>query len=191
MWPPLWFSNGSSADTQIRSSLAGSATRGSLLEARNRETTECRLPLVVGRIIDEELLVFLVLGMESQAEQALFVAPVDLVGQLEKELLVAGRPLVGKRPDRGRVLLGHEQEIAAVVGIAKATGGRIEVGERDFRLQTRQRFVLASIGFCGFVSCELAAPANKQRRSQARAAHLTHAGVRRRFVVVCMSRHSF
>ncbi len=69
--PPLWFSNGSSAETQIRSSLAGSATRGSV--ARGAEPRDDRMPAaaVIGRIVDEELLVFLVLGMKRQAEQAL------------------------------------------------------------------------------------------------------------------------
>ncbi len=44
MQPPLWFSNGSLAETQIRSSLEGSALRGSSFEARNRETAERRSP---------------------------------------------------------------------------------------------------------------------------------------------------
>ena len=95
---------------------------------------------VVGRIIDEELLVFLVLGVKRQAQQPFFVAPVDRVGKLEEEFLVAGCPLVGERPDRGGVLLDHEEQVAAVVGISKRDRPvEPEVREGDLGRKRRQR----------------------------------------------------
>ena len=68
--------------------------------------------------------------MEGQAQQTLLVATVDRVGELEEQLLVAGRPLVGERPDRGGVLLDDEQQVAAVVGIGQ--------GDRPVEPQVRE-----------------------------------------------------
>jgi len=49
---------------------------------------------VLGRVVDEELAVLLVPGVEGQAQHPLLVAPVDLVGQLEEQFLVGGRGVV-------------------------------------------------------------------------------------------------
>ena len=88
--PPLWFSNGSSAETQIRSSLAGiGLARDRRFEtAKPRDDRMPACPPFIGRIIDEELPVLLVFGVERQAQQTLLVPSVDRVGELEEQLLV-------------------------------------------------------------------------------------------------------
>ena len=57
--------------------------------------------------------------MERQPEQALLVAAVDRIAELEEELLAPGVALVGERPDLGLVLLDDEQPVAAVVGVGQ------------------------------------------------------------------------
>ena len=98
---------------------------GPWIAARSPKPRDDRTPVprVFRRIIDEELLVFLVLGMKGQAEQAFFVALVDRIGKLEKELLVARRPIVGERPDRGGMLFdSRRSRLLPSSGYAKATG---------------------------------------------------------------------
>ena len=114
----------------------------SRIVARRPESRDDRTSrsFVVGRIIDEERLVFLVLGMKGQAQQTLFVSPVDRIGELQKRLLVSRRTVVGERQDRGGMLFDHEEAVAAVGGIAKSDRSiEVEVRERDLRPQRRQR----------------------------------------------------
>jgi IS5 family transposase len=77
--------------------------------------------------------------VERQAEQPLLVAAVDLVGQDEELLLVAGARLVGEGPDPGPVLLDDEQQVAAVAGIGQDDRPvEPEVREGDLGGQRRQ-----------------------------------------------------
>ena len=82
-------------ETQIFSSLRGSASRGSPFDALESRNDRTPLAPVIGRIVNEEVLVVLVLGVEGHAQQALFVAPVDPVGKLQEGLFGAGRRAVG------------------------------------------------------------------------------------------------
>ena len=119
-------------------------TRGigrSRIVARRLESRDNRvaLVLVIGRIVNKEELVLLVLGMKSHAQQALFISSIDRIGKLEEELLDTRGSLVRKRPDRGRVLLDNEQEVRPVLRVSH--GNRPiepEVGKRDGGAQLRQ-----------------------------------------------------
>ncbi len=87
-------------------------------------------PLVVGRVIDEELAVLFVLRVEGQTQQPLLVLLVDRVGKLQELALVLGLALVRKRLDRRRVLFDHEQKVTPVV--------RVRQGDRPVELQVRK-----------------------------------------------------
>ena len=88
------------------------------------------------RVVDEELAVAPVVGMEGQAEQALLVVPaaggaVDLGADVQELDLVGGARLVGERPDAAP-LLDDEQPVAVVVGIGHGDGTlELEVREGD------------------------------------------------------------
>ena len=84
------------------------------------------------------------LGWNARPEQALLVAPVDRIGQLEEELLVGRLGLVGERPDLRLVLLDHEEQIRAVVRIGQRDGPvEPQVGEGQPGRQGRE---LAALG---------------------------------------------
>ena len=95
----------------------GSATAA--IGASRPEPRDDRTPgsVIVGRIVDEELLVLLEPGMECQPQQALLVAPVDRVGELEEQVPGPDGAVVGERPDLGLMLFDDEEPVAAVVGI--------------------------------------------------------------------------
>ena len=87
----------------------------------SRDDRPPRAP-IIGRIVNEEVFVRLILGVKGQAQQALFIAGVDLVWKLQEQFPGARGPLIEERPDHGLVLFNHEQEVRAVIRISHGNG---------------------------------------------------------------------